>query len=166
MSKSFRNTIATIAALEGFVNMLADLVSTHQLEADNHVLDGLALSLRKVKHFSRSAQSHCKGTLTQNEFHKIEKAIHENAKLFTVGGDKLMDITSYISFALIGMDNVINDLNRVKPKNKKPEKIKAFKDLASESFQLLQYFDPKLESIDKYKHADYARKRWEIIFEI
>jgi len=166
MSKSFRNTIATIAALEGFTNMLFDLTITHQVEAEKPVLDSLLETIRKVKQQSRIAQSHCHGTLTQNEYHQIEKAIKDNAALFTVGGDKLMDIVAYISFSLIGMDNVINDLKVVKSKNRKPLKIKAFETLATEGFKMLQFFDPKMESIDKYEHADYARKKWEIIFDI
>jgi hypothetical protein len=123
-------------------------------------------TLLKVKKLSRIAQIQCKGTLTHEDGKRIFKAIEENSQYFKVGEDKLMDIVAFISFSLIGLDNVVHSLKSVKPKLRNPSKIKAMEDLASAGFELVKFFDPSLDKIDSYERADFARKRWEIIFEI
>jgi len=154
MSKAFRNTIASIAAFEGFANMLCDLS-----KGDPKFLE-LQNEIRKT---SKHAQSFCKGALTMPEYKKIEKVIFDNAKEFSVN-DKLMDVIGFLSFAMIGLDNLTNTFKSVK-KNINQDKIKAFQKLSGLGFQMLQIFDPNMDNMDKYDHAKDARQKWEAIFE-
>jgi hypothetical protein len=154
MSKAFRNTIASIAAFEGFANMLCDLS-----KGDPKFLE-LQKEIRKT---SKYAQSFCKGALTMPEYKKIEKVIFANAKEFSVD-EKLMDVIGFLSFAMIGLDNLTNTFKSVK-KNINQNKIEAFEKLSGLGFQLLQIFDPNMDNMDKYDHAKDARQKWEAIFE-
>ena len=167
MSKAFRNQIATIAALEGFIDMLVDLIKEDKVSHKYPELEtALKISLLNVKTLSREAQIHCKGNqITLREYKQIEKAIKDTTVLFQVGDNPLFNVVSYISFALIGFDSVVNKLKGVKPKLRNNEKINSFEKIAAASFQLLQLFDPDLESINDYMKASLARKQWEVIFE-
>ncbi len=177
MSRAFRNQISTIAALDGFTNMLVDLIKEGNIYLRNE--DGsenkdhpdwdtpLKTALVEVKRKSRLAQMQCKGQLTNEDAKRIFKAIDDNAIHFKTGSEnKLMDIVSFTSFALIGLDNVVHSLKAVKPKLLNKAKIKAFEELAQAGFDLLRFFDPELDSINSYVKADLARKHWEEIFEI
>jgi hypothetical protein len=98
---------------------------------------------------------------------RIHKAINDSTQYFLVGGsDKIMDIVSFISFSLIGLDDVTQCLKGVKKKLRNNAKIQAFEKLAIDGFAVVQFFDPDLDKIDSYTKAEYARKRWNIIFEI
>jgi hypothetical protein len=166
MSKAFRNQISTLAALDGFTGMLSDLVKQGNIFSRNQDGSELKQSLLNVKKMSRIAQLQYKETLTHEEGNRIFKAINDNSQYFKVGDDKLMDIVAFISFALIGLDDMVNTFKAVKPKLRNNAKIKAFEDLAKAGFELVQFFDPSLDRIDSYERADLARKKWEIIFDI
>jgi hypothetical protein len=167
MSKAFRNQISTLAALEGFIDMLVDLIKEDKVSSKHPELEtGLKLSLLNIKTLSREAQVHCKGNqITLKEYKQIEKAIKDSTALFQSGDNPLFNIVSYISFALIGFDSVVNRLKGVKSKLRNTNKINSFEKLATASFQLLQLFDPDLESINDYVKASLAREQWEVIFE-
>jgi len=171
MSKAFKNQIATIAALDGFINMMFDIIikDCEERGGDEEVnrVTPLKDSLVKIKHLSRAAQKTCMGMITQKEYKLIEKEIRNSAALFVRGGDdSIMNVVGYMSFSLIGMDNVIQKLKGVKKKLRNNTKITAFETLAGEAFKLIQMFDPELNSINEYEQAAYARQRWEIIFEL
>jgi hypothetical protein len=177
MSKSFRNQISTIASLDGFTNMLIDLIKQDQIilknadgsenKEDPEWVTPLKESLLQVKKSSRLAQLECKGLITNDDMKRIHKAINDSTQYFLVGGsDKIMDIVSFISFSLIGLDDVTQCLKGVKKKLRNNAKIQAFEKLAIDGFAVVQFFDPDLDKIDSYTKAEYARKRWNIIFEI
>lgn len=156
MSRAFRNSIATIAAFEGFANMLCDLSEENPQ----------FVQFRKdIRVASKQAQSFCKGVITYAQYNIIKEAILTHAGEFSAK-DKLMDVVGYLSFAMIGLDNVICSFKSVKPKNRNAPKIRAFENLAKLGFQMLQLFDPNMDSVDKYEKAEFARERWEIIFGI
>ena len=177
MSRSFRNQISTIAALDGFTNMLIDLIKQDQIilknadgsenKEDSEWITPLKESLLQVKKSSRSAQLQCKGDLTNDDMKKIHKAINDSSQYFLVGGsDKIMDIVSFISFSLIGLDDVVQCLKGVKKKLRNNVKIQVFEKLAADGFAVVKFFDPDLDKIDSYIKADFARKRWGVIFDI
>ena len=153
MSKAFRNTIATIAAFEGFANMLCDLSKG----------DPKFLELQKeINIASKRAQSFCQGELSMPEYKRIEKIIFENAQEFSVN-DKLMDVVGFLSFAMIGLEDITKIFLQMK-KNYKPEKVKAFLHLSHLGYKLLQIFDPDMDNMDKYEKAAIAREKWDTIF--
>lgn len=155
MSRAFRNSIATIAAFESFADMLCDL-------SEN---DPKFIQFRKeIKIASRHAQSFCKGELSIKEYKLIESSILKHAGEFS-GNDSLMDVIGYLSFSMIGLDNVTSSFKKVKLKNRNNLKILAFENLSKLGFKMLQMFDPDMDNIDKYEKAEFARERWEIIFE-
>jgi len=156
MSRAFRNSIATIAAFEAFAYMLCDCSEE----------DPRFVQFRNdIKSASKHAQSYCKGEITQTQYNMIKDAIYKHAGEFSAS-DHLMDVIGYLSFSMIGLDNVISSFKKVKSKNKNIPKINAFENLAKLGFKMLQLFDPNMDHVDKYEKAEFARERWEIIFGI
>jgi len=166
MSKSFRNQIATIAALDGFTSMLIDIIKQDegtgkpQFPWDTPIKEALL----NIKRISRIAQLNCKGTVHKKDYDEIYTAINESTKFFKVPGDSVFSIVSFISFALIGLDNVVVCLKGVKKKLRNNAKINIFEELATAGFTLVKFFDPDLDNINAYEQADKARKYWEKIF--
>ena len=155
MSKSFKNSIATIAAFEGFANMLCDLAP------DDPKFQDLK---KRIRPASKLAQFFCMGSITMKEYKIIETRIkHHVSKFFS--HDEFMDLISYLSFSIIGLDSVVNHFKDVgKTRNKNIQKIEAFEKLIKLGIEMLQIFDPEMDQIDKYEQAALARKEWEILF--
>jgi hypothetical protein len=168
MSKAFRNQVATIAALEGFCDMMIDVIKQDEFGNKQRYPWNTPIkeTLLKIKQESRYAQLHCKGQLTKKDFIRIYDIISGVSQYFKVPGDTVYSIVSFISFSLIGLDDVINSLNSTKTKLINKPKILSFERLAAAGFELVKYFDPELDSIQDYERAKFARKQWNEIFNL
>lgn len=163
MSKSFRNSIATIGSFEGFAYMLCDIVKDDPIAKDE--LKNQFENFRKqVRTLSYQSQNYCKGTLTKSEYDTIKAVIFKYAGEFATN-DSLMDVVGYLSFTLVGLDKLIQNFKSVKKKNLNHPKIKSFTDLAKVGFSMLTVFDPDIDNLETYDRAVTARKRWDFIFE-
>lgn len=154
MSQSFRNLVSTIAAFEGFAYMLCDLGSD---------IEPLQELRKKIKPATRTTLSLFPGHLTINEYKTLENLIKAHAAKFA-GNDGRMNVVGYLSFAMIGLDSVLQTLKSVKPKNRNPKKIGCFEYLIGLGQELLALFDPKMDQFFSYEQAQQARKCWEDIF--
>ncbi len=168
MSQAFRNQITTIAALDGFVSMLIDVIKADEISNSFRYPWNTPIkdALIKIKTESRKAQLQCKGSITKKDFDNIKKTINDTTPYFKVPGDNVYSIVSFISFSLIGLDNVLCSLKSVKKKLRNNTKIEAFENLAVAGFELVKFFDPSLDRIQDYEQADKARKYWEKIFSV
>ena len=165
-----------IAALDGFTEMLIDIIKQNHLILKSEdgsentpspeLITPLKTALLQIKKSSRTAQLCCKGTITDVDFLKISEAIRDNAQYFRIGDEnKLLDIIAFMYFSMIGVNLVIKSLKAVKQKNRNLRKISAFEDLLSKGLVVTQFFDPGMDNIEAYKRAEFAAERWRIIFE-
>ena len=168
MSKAFRNQIATIATLEGFCDMMIDIIKQDENQNPKRYPWDTPIkeTLLKIKQESRYAQLHCKGQITRKDFEQIYNVIQGVSKYFQVPEDAVYSIVAFISFSLIGLDDVINSLKSTKKKLINKDKILSFERLAAAGFKLVKYFDPALDSIQEYERAEFARKQWNAIFSL
>ena len=167
MSKSFKNTITAIAAIDVFTKTLSDAVKTHQSIRDgfsNQNVVLLQLTVRKILHLTRLSQTYCKGSISYEEYKEISIALKSHASAFANRNPQL-DLVSFISFSLIGLGIVLSNFENVPAKNKKHAKIAAFRSMIDEGLNLIRFFDPSITELENIPSYSFGEKLWKYIFE-